>query len=191
MRRRGNATRADILEAAYRLFRQRGFARVAMSDIAAGAAVTRRTLYRHFDSKDALLAAMFEIQLARSTKSFLAMILADAPVETLVEALFADLADWSAAERWTGSGFTRVAVELADLPGHPARRLARRHKATMERALADRFLSLGTPDAEALAREVWVLLEGAMVLTLIHGDRAYAETAGAAACRLCAARLRR
>jgi hypothetical protein len=37
------------------------------------------------------------------------------------------LSGWaSSTPRWSGSGFTRLVVELADLPGHPARAIARR-----------------------------------------------------------------
>ena len=51
-----------ILQAAYRLFRQRGFTRVNVDEIAAAADVTKRTLYSHFESKDALLAEVLRAQ---------------------------------------------------------------------------------------------------------------------------------
>jgi len=35
-----------------------------------------------------------------------------------------------------GSGITRLALELADLPGHPARLIARRHKSEVHDWLA-------------------------------------------------------
>ena len=46
----------------------------------------------------------------------------------IAQAMFRDLAVWADRPRWAGSGFTRFAIELADLPGHPARLIARRHK---------------------------------------------------------------
>ena len=156
-----------------------------MNDIAAGAALTKRTLYHHFDSKDALLAAMLEAQHDLAVAAFVKMI--DRPEqgpEHLVERLFADLASWSATKHWEGSGFTRLAVELADLPGHPARRMARQHKATLERLLTERLESDGISDAAAVAREILLLTEGAMVMILIHGDRSYASAAATAARRL-------
>ena len=36
--------------------------------------------------------------------------------EAIVDAMFEDLAVWSDTPRWAGSGFTRLVVELADLP---------------------------------------------------------------------------
>ena len=57
MPRSSAPTRQAILDAAYGLFRRKGFVRVSMDEIAASAAVTKRTLYYHFTSKDLLLAA--------------------------------------------------------------------------------------------------------------------------------------
>jgi AcrR family transcriptional regulator len=185
MARSAAATRAKILTAAYRLIRRRGFARTKMNDIAAGAALTKRTLYQHFDSKDALLAAMLEMQHALSMAAFVGMIDRTEPDSgQLVETLFADLAAWSTAKEWEGSGFTRLAVELADLPGHPARRMARRHKAALERHLSERLDGAGVSEAARVAREILLLLEGTMVMILIHGDRSYAGAAASVARRL-------
>ena len=93
MARSADATRAKILASTYSLIRRRGFARTKMNDIAAGAAVTKRTLYQHFDSKDALLAAMLEMQHNLAVAAFVGMIdRSKRDPEQLVETLFADLA---------------------------------------------------------------------------------------------------
>ncbi|TIL97365.1 MAG: TetR/AcrR family transcriptional regulator [Mesorhizobium sp.] len=182
MARSADETRMKILASAYRLIRRHGFARVKMSDIATGASLTKRTLYHHFDSKDALLAAMLDAQHDLAVATFVKMI--DRPKqgpEQVVEGIFADLVSWSATKHWEGSGFTRLAIELADLPGHPARRMARQHKATLEHLLTERLESDGISDAAVVAREILVLIEGAMVMILIHGDRSYASIAAVAA----------
>jgi len=48
--------RAALLEAAGRLFRERGFAGAAVADIARAAGLTHGCFYNHFDSKEALAA---------------------------------------------------------------------------------------------------------------------------------------
>ena len=66
-------------------------------------------------------------------------------------ALFQDLAVWADTPRWAGSGFTRLVIELADLPGHPARLIARRHKAMLKAHLAE-LLAQGRRRCAARAR---------------------------------------
>jgi hypothetical protein len=57
----------------------------------------------------------------------------------MIDHLFADLARWSASRRFTATGFTRIVMELADLPGHPARKIASRQKAALESWLEREF----------------------------------------------------
>ena len=182
MARRSDETRDRILDTAYQLFYERGFTRISMDGVAARAALTKRTLYNHFASKDALLGEM----LKRQSTLAVARIAGwanqqDGSAAELVDGIFAGLGAWSAKKRWEGSGFTRLALELADLPGHPARTAARRHKAMIEQVLADTLRRRGLKRAEAAARTIVLLTEGATILTLIHCDRTYIGAAAAAA----------
>ena len=189
MPRSAVVTRQRILKAAYLEFRRKGYSRVGVDQIAANAKVTKRTLYYHFKSKDALMAAVFEQQheLVIVAYNALDKHLSDDP-RHIVEKIFTDLERWSSKPRWTGSGFTRLAMELADLPGHPARAITKRHKAAAEAHLARRLAEHGISQAPKRAREIWMLAEGAMVMILIHGDRSYARSAALAAKRLLASR---
>jgi hypothetical protein len=72
-------------------------------------------------------------------------------------------------------------VELADLRGHPARAIARQHKTAVETWLADALAAPRVSSPRDRARQIMLLMEGAMALMLIHGDRSYATAAGRAA----------
>lgn len=187
MPRSAAVTRERILKQAYRQFRRHGFTRVGVDEIAAAAHVTKRTLYYHFKSKDDLLAAVLESQHEMAIAAFRTFgdSLTGTP-EEIVEAMFNQIMTWSSQPRWAGSGFTRLAMELADMPGHPARRLAKRHKAILEDCLAEILEKANVPSARERAREVWLLSEGAISLILIHGDPRYAKAAGEAAKRIVA-----
>jgi hypothetical protein len=84
----------------------------------------------------------------------------------------------------SGSGFTRLVIELADLPGHPARLIARRHKAQLVKCFAELLARSGVGRPNELARAVWLLSEGAISLILIHGDHGYSAAASEAAITL-------
>ena len=137
MPRSTSSTRNQILSAAYELLYKEGFVRVSMDAIAEAAGVTKRTVYYHFESKDALAAAVLDhhhsFALARiqgwSKGS------AETPADYLA-ALFAQLESWASEPKWLGSGFTRLTMELADLHGHPVRHAAHQHKAAVEDWLA-------------------------------------------------------
>ncbi|HMK81521.1 MAG TPA: helix-turn-helix domain-containing protein [Xanthobacteraceae bacterium] len=180
-----SATRRRILDAAYALFYRHGYARIGVDAIAAKAGITKRTLYDHFRSKDELLAAVLDLH----------HVLAIAQIERwgqrvsgatarMIDRVFADLAGWAARPRWSGPGFSRLVMELADLPGHPARAIASRHKAAVEAWFARELARRKVAAPQARAREIVLLLEGATALMLIHGDRGYATAAAHAAKQL-------
>lgn len=59
-RRRTIPRRGQIIESAAELFSRNGYAAVGMNDIGAASGVTGPAIYRHFDSKAALLAAVID-----------------------------------------------------------------------------------------------------------------------------------
>ena len=178
-------TRNRILTAAYDLLYKEGFVRVSMDAIAKAAHVTKRTLYYHFESKDALAAAVLDHQhiyaldLIQGWNDGSAATPAD-----FLASLFEQLEAWASERRWLGSGFTRLTMELADLPGHPVRSAAHQHKIAVELWLAGEMKRLGATRSEELARQVMLLIEGCLSLVLIHGDIAYVSAAAQAANKL-------
>ena len=180
MRRSRLETHQRIVDAAYGLFWRQGFLRVSMDDIAARASITKRALYQHFRSKDDLIAAA----LAHSSQLAMQRLQAfhrPAKWDRLIDFFFSELAAWAAKPKWSGGGFTRVVIELANLRGHPARTIARRHKLAVEAWLAEGLAAAKVTSSRERAREIMLLMEGAMVLMLIHGDRDYASSAAQAA----------
>ena len=167
-----------ILTCAYRLFHRHGFNRVSMDEIAAAARVTKRTLYYHFRSKDDLIALALEHQHELAVATFRTWTdrISRKP-EAIVASLFSELRKWATQGIFFGSGFTRIAFELAEMPGHPARAIARRHEKMIEDLLAELLLSAGVRSARRRARQIYTLLEGAAAMILVHGDRSYASAA--------------
>lgn len=178
-------TRSRIVEAAEALFYEHGLRSVSVDAIAERAGVTKRTLYYHFDSKDALIAAYLEMR-DRSTVERYRGWLGDSalPMPERIVMMFASLADHAGKPRWRGCGFTRAAVELAGQPGHPAVQMAAKHKRRFEAWLEHEFRSDGMAEPQRLGRQVALLIEGAIAQMLIHGDVSFALAAGEAAATL-------
>ena len=185
MPRSAKTTRGRIFAAAYRLLFREGFSRTSMDAIAAAAGVTKKTLYYHFDSKDALVEALLTHQQVHALDLFRGFVApqVDNPV-SFVRSLFGKLEEWVSQTPWYGSGFTRLTMELADMPGHPARSAAHRHKAGIEIWLADELRRLGQVHPEKTARQFALLIEGCLALVLVHQDPSYVRAASEAAERL-------
>lgn len=182
MRRKSGETRQQIIDAAYTLFYRSGFMRTGVDAIADAADITKRTLYQHFGSKDELIEVVLkhQHQLALERIRRWADCITGKP-DQMVMTIFDKLAQWAAGKEWQGSGFTRAAVEFADLPGHPARKAARRQKNEVERYLVEKFAAQDLVDVEQLVREILLLIEGCQSLALIHNNLDYIDDARHAA----------
>ena len=178
MRRKSAETRQQIIDTAYTLFYQSGFMRTGVDAIAEASGITKRTLYQHFGSKDELIEVVLEHQhqLALDRIRQWADSIKGKP-DQMVMTIFDKLAKWAASKGWQGSGFTRAAMEFTDLPGHPARKAARRQKNEVERYLIEKFAEQELNDAGQLVREIMLLIEGSQSLALIHDNSDYIDAA--------------
>lgn len=175
-------TRTRIIGAAEALFYAHGLRSVSVDAIAERAGVTKRTLYYHFNSKDELIAAYLDERDVATVERYRRWLGdADRPLPERITAMFAALADDAGRPKWRGCGFTRAAVELAGQPGHPAVLMAAKHKRRFEAWLAEELAAGGVAEAASVARQLVILLDGAIALMLVHRDTAYAIAAGSAA----------
>lgn len=177
-------TRDRIIEAADALFYAGSVREVSVDKVAEQAGLTKKTLYYHFRSKDELIAAYLEARHQPTVERYQYWAGRDGTMPERVENMFLALARAVQNDSWRGCGFIRVAVELADSPGHPALDVARRHKASFEEWLKEDLSRAGYKDSGAAARVVMVLLDGAVARMLINRDPIYATDAGHAARQL-------
>jgi AcrR family transcriptional regulator len=155
--------RARILVAAGELFYRQGIRAVGVDAIAAAAGTNKMTLYRHFPSKDALVAEYLRqaaCQADAETAAFVAKHPGD-PRAQLV-AWLNEMAEHISAADERGCAFANAAVELPDKK-HPARRVIAEFKLAQRKRLAELCRGAGLTDPDMLADELYLLLEGAQV----------------------------
>jgi AcrR family transcriptional regulator len=153
--------RDRIVDTARDLFRRHGIKGVGVDAIAEAAGTNKMTLYRHFGSKDELIAECLREQ------------------ASLAETIWAELEKAYPEPRARLYGWVRVAAEIAcgdsrgcdlanaaiEIPDehHPARRVVEGFKRAQRDRLARLCRDAGAPDPETLADSLSLLLEGARV----------------------------
>jgi len=182
------STRERIVSAANRLFYREGIRAVSVDAVAEEAGLTKRSLYYHFKSKDELIAAYLDYRDQPNLTTYQRWYdKADGSVGDKIAAIFDNLAEAAAHPKWKGCGFLRTSAELANLPGHPAIVIGAAHKKKIENWLASSLASEGIGDAEMLASQIVLLLDGSFAVVMLHRDPAYMRAAGLAARSLVAA----
>src|SRR5216684_1804647 len=155
--------RERLLAAARELFYRRGIHAVGVDAIAEAAGTNKMTLYRHFASKDALVAAC----LVELTREFdvawdaIAAAHAGDPKGQLM-AWLRHVGEFKEYEAERGCALANAAIELPD-KDHPARRVIEEYKRAQRTRLVGLSAEAGLSDAEMLADELHLLLEGARV----------------------------
>ena len=88
---RGRQRRDALLDAAQRLFLERGYGQVSVNDIVAQAGGSLSTLYRHFGNKEGLFQAMIERRSHHIYDTLTAEGVDELPVEAALQRLGIDL----------------------------------------------------------------------------------------------------
>lgn len=179
-----SAARDRVLKTASRLFLREGVRAVGVDRIAEEAQVGKMTLYRHFATKDELVVAVLEGRDGPARAALAAAIdhAGDDPRARLL-APFAMLEPWFTHRGFRGCPFMNASLELHD-PGHPARAVARRHKAATRDVFAVAAGAAGVADPGALADQLAVLFDGAIAQAQMRDPVVVARAARAAAAAL-------
>ena len=161
-----------IARVAARLFYREGIHAVGVDRIADEASVAKRTLYHHFPSKDALVAAALRVA------PIVPFPEDGTPVERIMGA-FERLGAFLEQTEYRGCPYIIFTAELVER-GHPARQLIERRIAKRRAWFRDRAREAGARDPESLAEQIDVLFDGALASGAKRFDRAPARAALAA-----------
>lgn len=162
-----------ILETAERLFYGAGIRATGVDTIAAEVGISKRTLYNHFPSKDALVAAYLKrgFQEPRASER--------PPIQQIVR-YFDRLEKGFAARDFRGCRFVNAVAELGD-DDRAARKIAIDYKEGRRLWFRERLIAGGVADADALATQLAMLVDGAIAMAMVRDDPAMARAAASAA----------
>jgi AcrR family transcriptional regulator len=162
-----------ILESADRLFYLRGIRAVGVDTIAAEIGISKRTLYNHFPSKDELIAAYLNRRFSHAPAS-------DKPPVEQILTTFDSLERRFASKDFRGCPFVNAVAELG-AEDKAVKKIAVAFKESRRlwfRGLLDR---LGVADADGLATQLTILVDGAIAQDLVRDDPSMARAAKEAA----------
>ena len=162
-----------ILETADRLFYLRGIRAVGVDTVAAEIGISKRTLYNHFPSKDELIAAYLQRRFTQAPAS-------DTPPVEQILGTFDRLERGFASKGFRGCPFVNAVAELG-AEDQSVKKIALAFKESRRLWFRDRLKQLDVADAEGLATQLQLLVDGAIAQDLVRGDPSMARAAKDAA----------
>jgi AcrR family transcriptional regulator len=170
------AVRERILATASKLFYRQGVHAVGVDLVVAESGIAKTSLYRHFGSKDALVAAFLAEEDADFWRQWdaIAQQHQDDPRGELNAYL-----DWMEARlrrpAYRGCPQLNVIAELPD-PDHPARRVAEAHKERMRQRFAAIAERLGLRKPKKVGEQLALVFDGAFISAPLGGRERLAKT---------------
>jgi AcrR family transcriptional regulator len=167
----GIPPRERILAVACDLFYRHGIKAVGVESIAEAAGTNKMTLYRHFASKDELVAEYLR-RLAERASSAWDKLAAQNPgnPRAQLRAWLEDMAGHLASGDERGCPLANAAVELPE-KDHPARRVIEAFKSAQRDWIIKLCAAADLAQPELLADELFLLLEGARVTVQSMGRK--------------------
>jgi AcrR family transcriptional regulator len=160
-----------IFSAARDLFYRQGIRAVGVDAIAAEAGTTKMTLYRHFSSKDELVAAILKAHDAEFWAWWdeITGPLAGQPRQQ-IERLFREFEELACDDgSCRGCPIANASVEIIE-DDHPARRIVKSHHEEMRRRLRSLSEQMGARDPNRLSDALFLLMGGSFLARLVFDN---------------------
>ncbi len=163
------ASHQRLIETAATLFYRRGIQRTSIVEVVAEAGLTMPTLYRHFRSKDELVAAVVEFRSMNWARAIEERVAAARTPKRRLMAVFDFLEEFIGARNFRGCALVNASVEVLN-PSDAGRKIASRNKRQNRERLELLARAAGLPKPRALASALSLLFEGAIVQAYVESD---------------------
>jgi AcrR family transcriptional regulator len=169
-----------LLRATEHLIYAGGINATGMDLIVKTSGVARKSIYKHYGTKEALVAAALEARDERWMQWFIAATTGAPSPRACVLSIFDALREWFASDGFRGCAFVNAAGEIGDA-NSPIRAIARRHKERLRAHVQSLVQAADVPHADERARQLLVLIDGAIAVALVTGDASITDSAERAA----------
>lgn len=169
--------RGQIIDAAVAEFRERGFNGASMDRVANRAEVSKRTVYNHFESKEALFRAILDLMATQCNAAFSVEYKPGEPIEAQLRGL-----GWAEGKLLTSPDFMKLArMVMGETMRDPA--LASEMNCKLERvAVFQEFIhaaasdgALNAPDSTRAADQFLGLIKSQAFWPAIHSGEIVSE----------------
>jgi AcrR family transcriptional regulator len=167
------AMKDRILQTADRLFYLQGIRAVGVDTIAAEIGISKRTLYNHFPSKDALISAYL-------MRRFVPFRASDEPPVEQILGTFESLERRFANKDFRGCPFVNAVTELG-AADRVVKKVAIAFKESRRIWFRDLLMQLDAANADGLATQLSLLVDGSIAQDLVRDDPSLARAAKQAA----------
>ncbi len=176
--------REDLVRNALKSFNRGGFHALGMDRLAKETGVSKTAIYKHFRTKEDLILAVLRLRDEQFRNWMVRRVeaLAQSPREQLL-AVFDTLGEWFDEPEFRSCMFIKASSEYQD-HSHPVHAAAAEHKRLLNQYLNRLAGAAGAEAPEMLARQLMLLMEGAIVLAHLHAPGTIAADARAAAAAL-------
>ena len=172
-----NPTIEHLLAVTESLVYSGGICATGMDLIVTTSGVSRKTIYKHFGSKDGLIAEALRRRDERWMKWFSENTQQVSEPKARLLHMFRVLSQWFQTPGFRGCAFINAAGEIGD-PDDPIRQVAREHKLKLLQFVEQLVQGYTQKNVHELAEQLLILIDGAITLALVVGDTQSAVRAG-------------
>ncbi len=170
------AVQDKILQTAEQLIYQNGIHAMGMDLLVRTSGVARKSIYRYYATKDEVAVQALSVRDQRWMHWFRSETDKAPTAQARILAMFSVLKSWFESEGFRGCAFINTAGEIGD-PADPVRQLAKVHKQKLLDYCLELCQPLNVAHPEILAKQLLILIDGAITLALVMGDHNAADNA--------------
>ena len=162
--------RDELVRNALEVFYRDGFHATGMDKLVAETGISKTSMYKHFRTKEEMILAVLRLRDERFRNWFCRRVeeIADSPRDRLLAA-FDALHEWIVSPAFRGCMFIKAVSEFQD-PKDPIHIQSATHKRMLLEYVQTLAAEASARDPAALARQLMLLKEGAIVTSVMLGN---------------------